>query len=187
MKILTPQSLGLAYLGTPYSKYPLGISQAFIDAAKLAGLLMRTGVKIYSPIVHTHPLAIYARIDPHDHSIWLPFDEAMMKVCDAMIVAHMDGWEQSYGIAHEVKFFEAAGKPIFDCDPRTLMMTRRTPDGDAKVKAAIARIAELDQQTIGGGGVGVVSEERKSLARFVASRTPPLDYARKSQNHQGKT
>lgn len=116
---------GLAYLATPYTKYKTGIEQAFIDSAKLAGLLLRCGVKCYSPITHCHAIAMHGKINPLDHSIWLPFDEAMMKAADALIVAHMDGWQESFGIAHEIKVFEDAGKPIFDLDPKTLTMTRR--------------------------------------------------------------
>lgn len=115
----------LCYLATPYSKYPPGIEQAFVDAAKLAALLLPSGLKVYSPIAHTHPLAIHGKIDPLDHAIWMPFDEAMMTAADVLLVAHMHGWQESYGIAHEIRFFENAGKPIFDLDPKTLVMTKR--------------------------------------------------------------
>lgn len=113
---------GLAYLATPYSKYPGGIQKAFEDASRLAARLMRDGVKCYSPIAHTHPIALYGNVDPFDHSIWLPFDEAMMDVCNTLIVAKMDGWQESKGIAHEIAFFERFGKPIFHLDPDTLTM-----------------------------------------------------------------
>lgn len=124
---MTPEQMdgALAYLATPYSKYKPGIEQAFIDAAKLAALLMRAGVNVYSPITHTHPIAIHGQIDPFDHAIWMPFDEAMMTAADVLLVAHMQGWQESFGIAHEIKFFEDAGKPIFDLDPQTLVMTKR--------------------------------------------------------------
>lgn len=117
--------LGLAYLATPYSKYPLGLERAFIDAAALAAQLMRSCVKVYSPIVHCHPLAVHGHVDPLDHSLWLPFDEAMMERADALIVAHMEGWHESYGIGQEVEYFARAGKPIWDLDPGSLSMIRR--------------------------------------------------------------
>jgi hypothetical protein len=115
----------LCYLATPYSKYKAGLDKAFEDAAALAAVLLVEGVKVYSPIAHTHPLAKYSHLDPLDHEIWLPFDEAMMTAADALIVVHMDGWEESYGIAHEIKFFAEAGKPIYDLDPKSLALTRR--------------------------------------------------------------
>ena len=116
---------GLAYLATPYSKYPDGIEHAFRDAARLAARLMQSGIKVFSPIAHTHPLAIWGDIDPYDHEIWLPFDRLMMTVCETLIVAHMDSWEVSKGIQHEVQYFLTMGRPIFDLDPYTLKMTKR--------------------------------------------------------------
>lgn len=108
--------LPLVYLATPYSKYKAGIDCAFRDAASLASRLMRAGVKVYSPIAHTHPVAIYGQLDPLDHAIWLPFEERMMKIASALVVAQMQGWRESYGIAHEIQFFAAAGKPVFYLD-----------------------------------------------------------------------
>jgi hypothetical protein len=115
----------LAYLATPYTKYSAGIEQAFIDAAKLAARLLRSGLTVYSPITHTHPLAIHGGIDPLDYEIWMPFDKAMMEACGTLIVAHMQGWETSKGVAIEVDFFKRARRPIFDLDPDTLAMTKR--------------------------------------------------------------
>src|SRR3990167_1959103 len=60
----------IGYLATPYTRYPAGIRAAFADAAKLAARLLVTGLKVYSPITHTHPLAIYGHLDPLDHAIW---------------------------------------------------------------------------------------------------------------------
>lgn len=102
----------LCYLATPYSKYEPGIHMAFVEASIFAARLMQHGVKVYSPIAHTHPLAIYGNIDPLDHSIWLPFDEAMMEASEALIVAEMDGWQESRGMAYEIAFFRARKKPV---------------------------------------------------------------------------
>ena len=115
----------LCYLATPYSKWVPGLEDAFVQAAILAARLLTTGLKVYSPIAHTHPLAIYGNLDPLDHSIWLPFDEAMMHASDVLLVAHMDGWRESQGVAHEIDFFDREGKPIFDLNPQTLVMARR--------------------------------------------------------------
>lgn len=116
---------GFSYLATPYSRYQKGIEAAYEDACKLTAVLLTTGVKTYSPIAHTHGIAIHGNLDPLDHSIWLPFDEAMMSAAHSLIVAHMDGWEDSFGIKHEVAIFRTANKPIFDLIPETMIMTRR--------------------------------------------------------------
>jgi hypothetical protein len=141
---------GLAYLATPYTRYTGGIEAAFKDAAKLAARLLCTGLKVYSPICHTHPIAIYGALDALDHSIWLPFDEDMMEVSATLIVAHMDGWDESRGVAHEIKFFENAGKPIFDLDPATLNMVQRR-EGHLDVSALFDRGSALEPGAVSEG------------------------------------
>jgi hypothetical protein len=110
----------LIYLASPYSKYPAGIDKAFEDISALAGALLVKGYKVYSPIAHTHPIAMYAKLDAYDHTIWLPFDQAIMQACDAMIIAKMETWDKSFGIGEEIKFFRAADKPIYGLNPMTL-------------------------------------------------------------------
>jgi hypothetical protein len=114
----------LVYLATPYSKYKKGLEEAYKDAARLAGRLLRMGVKLYSPICHTHPIAIHGVLDPLDHSIWLPFDEAIMAKADAMLVAKMDGWTESKGIQHEIGVFGLAEKPVYYLDVETFEVRR---------------------------------------------------------------
>lgn len=120
MILLNPHSISLWYLATPYSKYKHGIEMAFIDAAKLTARLIVDGYKVYSPITHTHPIAIHGKIDPLDHKIWIAFDETMMRAAEALMVAQMEGWEHSHGIAHEIAFFKSFGKPVFYLDIETL-------------------------------------------------------------------
>jgi hypothetical protein len=117
------KQFGLVYLGTPYTKYYAGIEWAFADAARLAAAMMRRGIKVYSPIAHTHPLARFGNIDPLDHSIWLPFDAAMMDRSDAMAIGTFAGWQQSYGVQHEIEVFQKAGKPVFRVDPWDFLVT----------------------------------------------------------------
>ena len=128
----------LAYLASPYTRYRLGPVVAFQDVCKLSARLLIAGVNCYSPIVQTHYIAIHGALDALDHSIWLPFDEAMMAAADVLIVAHLEGWDESFGIEHEIKFFEDAGKPIFDLDPHTLIMARR-PDPRIMTEADLLR------------------------------------------------
>lgn len=124
MKLSDLKSYALIYVGTPYSKWADGLDAAFVEASKLTARLMQAGLKVYSPIAHTHPLAVHGNIDPLDHSIWLPFDGAMMDKADAMIVAMMEGWETSKGVRHEIEVFTEAGKPVFFLNPADLSLIR---------------------------------------------------------------
>ena len=100
------------YIATPYSKYPDGLEAAFQEAAKVAAFFVLQGIPIYSPIAHTHPVALYGEIDPLAHAILLPADYPMMKAAGGLIVAQMDSWEISYGIAQEIKTFKQLDRPI---------------------------------------------------------------------------
>jgi hypothetical protein len=114
------KDFNLVYLASPYSKYKDGLNNAFVEISKTAATLMKSGVKVYSPIAHTHPLAIYGNVDPYDYDIWLPFDAAIMKVSDALVVCEMDGWDMSFGVKHEIDTFIEAQKPIFYLNPVTM-------------------------------------------------------------------
>lgn len=104
---------GYWYAASPYSKFAGGIAAAHIAASKLAGRLLIRGIPVYSPIAHSHPIAIYAGIDPYSHDIWLPICEPMMAAAHGILVATMPGWEESRGIAHELAWFRARpGKVI---------------------------------------------------------------------------
>lgn len=105
------------YLATPYSKYRDGIDEAWKLACREAALLIRAGVPVYSPIAHTHPVAIHGGIDPYDHGIWLPADEPMMRAARGLIVLRAAGWTHSFGITFEMRAFEAADKPVLFMDP----------------------------------------------------------------------
>jgi hypothetical protein len=105
------------YLASPYSKYPGGLDEAFKEVCRAAASLIRAGVRVYSPIAHTHPIAIHGNIDPYDHGIWLPADEPFMKKASGLIVLRAESWEKSYGISVEIEEFRKAGKPIVYMDP----------------------------------------------------------------------
>ncbi len=100
------------YLASPYSKYPAGLERAFQVVAAGAAVLIKNDIKVYSPIAHTHPIAIYGKMDPLDHKIWLPADEPFMRRAYGLLVYKMVTWEDSYGIGIEIKDFKEAGKPI---------------------------------------------------------------------------
>jgi len=101
------------YVASPYSKFPAGIDAAFEAVSRATARLVVELVPAFSPIAHSHPVAIHGGLDPFDHSVWMPFDEPMMNAAHGCIVVMMDGWRESYGIGLELERFRAAGKPIY--------------------------------------------------------------------------
>ena len=100
------------YLASPYSKYPEGLEKAFEHVAAAAGEMIRRGIRVYSPIAHTHPIAIHSGQDPLDHGTWIPADVPFMHAASGLAVLKMPSWEISYGIEVEIEEFRESGKPI---------------------------------------------------------------------------
>lgn len=118
---------GLVYMSSPYTLYPSGREAAHRDACRLMSRLITAGVSAFSPIAHSHGIAVHGGLDPLDHALWLDVDEAMMRVCDALLVAQMPSWRDSYGMRCEIEWFERAGKPVLFLDCETLAVTEREP------------------------------------------------------------
>ena len=116
------------YFGTEYSKYRYGTYNAWLMACREAAALIKRGISIYSPIAHTHPIAVYGEIDPLDHDIWLPADEPFMRAARGMILLMTPDWRTSRGLKHEVEFFTAAEKPIIYMIPGSADAVRSAID-----------------------------------------------------------
>ena len=99
------------YLATPYSKYPAGMDEAARLAAVAAAWFVKHGIPVFSPIVHTHPIAQHGGINPADHTIWLPADEIFMDLASGLVVVQMETWDTAYGVGVERKLFASQGKP----------------------------------------------------------------------------
>lgn len=101
------------YVGSVYTQNASGLTAAHSEVVDWCSVLVKSGVvSFYSPIIHWHDLSIYSGMDPKDHDLWMKIDEDMMSRCGGMIYCMMDNHQKSKGLAHEVKFFQKAGKPI---------------------------------------------------------------------------
>jgi Domain of unknown function (DUF1937) len=105
------------YLSTPYSRYPAGLDAAFNLAIDARASLINAGIPVFSPIIHSHPVAMRCGLDPHDHALWLPVEAPMMRAASGLILLRAESWELSYGMRFERGHFESAGKPIVWMDP----------------------------------------------------------------------
>ncbi|SKA30882.1 DUF1937 family protein [Consotaella salsifontis] len=116
---------GYAYLGTPYSKFPAGQTVANYLACKAAAILMAMGLRVVSPIAHSHAVATWGGIDPMDWAIWKHQDEPLMDAASSLVVLTMETWEDSLGLRHEIATFLAGGKPVVYVDPAELWSAGR--------------------------------------------------------------
>lgn len=100
------------YLASPYShESRLFREQRALAAAKAAAELCRRGCLVFSPIAHSHPMHIHGNL-PGDWDFWERFDRWFIERCERLIVLTIDGWEQSKGVAAEVKIARELIKPV---------------------------------------------------------------------------
>ena len=113
----------MIYLASPYSKYHTGQQSAFIIAAHVAGKLVAQGFDVFSPIVHGHQLVLHGGLAQFDAALWERINLPYLEWCDELYVATMPGWQESAGVAHEIKYFSDNCLPISNVDPVTLAIT----------------------------------------------------------------
>lgn len=100
------------YLACPYSHHEPKVREyRFRAACIMAGKFMQQGHIVYSPISHSHPIAMECKL-PLDWSYWKDVDEFFISVCDELWVLCLEGWEQSEGIKAELEIVERLKKPV---------------------------------------------------------------------------
>lgn len=103
----------LVYLATPYShRYGYMRERRFLEASKMAAVLMEEGYKVFCPIAHSHPIETIGFPKLKSGDWWLKQDFAILKHCDKLIVYKMPGWDKSYGVGKEIKFAKKHKIPV---------------------------------------------------------------------------
>ena len=102
----------MIYLASPYSHPdPEVREQRFKEVCRIAGDLMRNGALVFSPIAHSHPIAMTGDL-PLASEYWERYNRAWLAACDSLLVCLIDGWHESKGIAAEMRIAEELGIPI---------------------------------------------------------------------------
>ena len=102
----------MIYLASAYSHRESAVMEQRFDAAcRAAGKLMAAGHLVYSPIAHTHPIAVRCSL-PLEWEYWERFDRAMVERCDEVVVLNIDGYAESKGVAAEIAIARSMLKPV---------------------------------------------------------------------------
>lgn len=102
----------LTYLASPYSHPDPAVREArFVAVCKVAGEMMGRGHVVYSPIAHSHPIAMHCDL-PKDWLFWGKQDRTMIALCDRVVVLTIDGWQESTGVQAEIEYAKSIGKPV---------------------------------------------------------------------------
>lgn len=114
----------LIYLACPYThKDPKVMEERFRAVSKLAAAFMSEGFYIFSPISHTHPIAIEGDL-PRGWEYWEGYDRTIIKACKGLWVFKLPGWKQSTGVQAEIKIAEELGIPVEYIEYEDLRLNR---------------------------------------------------------------
>ena len=102
----------LIYLASPYSHPDESVRlQRFETVCFVADKLMSEGKHVFSPIAHTHPIAVKGDL-PKGWDFWEEFDRKFISACGELWVVMMDGWRESKGVQAEIKIANELGIPV---------------------------------------------------------------------------
>lgn len=102
----------MIYLAGPYTHHNPEIrEQRFADLTCAAHRLMIEGHVVFSPVTHGHTIA--ERHDtPIDFEWWEDQSLGMLRHASKMIVVMLHGWQESRGVAAEIRTAEILGIPV---------------------------------------------------------------------------
>lgn len=102
----------LLYIACPYShKDPAVMVERWNKVNKFAAKLMAKGWYIYSPISHTHPIAVVGDL-PRGWDFWHGYDTCMISRANGLIVFMIDGWKESVGVQAEIELAKKYEIPV---------------------------------------------------------------------------
>ena len=108
---------GVTYIASPYTHKNKRVrSQRYYDVMDATAYFIKRNEVVYSPIVHSHPLAI-AHDMPGDFEMWRKQCLGLLEKCDRVRVICLSGWEKSAGVRGELEHANNLGIPVFYCRP----------------------------------------------------------------------
>lgn len=102
----------LTYVAAPYSHETVAVRQYRFECvtAFAAGLIV-SGQVVFSPISHTHYMQVGKSV-PGNWDFWRKQSVPFLRLASRLVVLKLPGWEQSEGVAEEVKIAQALSIPI---------------------------------------------------------------------------
>ena len=106
----------MIYLAVPYSHDNPKVREVRFEAAnRAAAILIQKGHHVFSPISHTHPIALCGDL-PKGWEYWEEYDRIMLGACDTLAILRLDGWRESTGVQAEIKIASETKMVIFYVD-----------------------------------------------------------------------
>ncbi len=102
------------YLACPYSHKDKAVEQERFElATKVAGVLIKEGHLVYSPLTHGHTLSQHVKGLGTDFEFYKNHCLSFIKHwADKIIVIACDGYDKSIGVSEEIKCAKSLGLPV---------------------------------------------------------------------------
>jgi hypothetical protein len=99
----------MIYLASPYAHVdPVVRQRRFENACRAAAATLRRDHWVFSPIAHSHCIEVHG--DGVDAAFdWLTYDRWFLDRCSYLWVLTLDGWEESKGVAQEIRWARELG------------------------------------------------------------------------------
>lgn len=108
----------MIYLASPYSHEDEKVKEKRVLAVCMcAASLMELGVIVFSPIAHSHYIALHGNV-PNNWNFWKHQDFGMLSLAAELWVYKLPGWDVSVGVRDEIEFAQKRGIKIHYIDPK---------------------------------------------------------------------
>ena len=110
----------MIYLAVPYSHpSPQVRHERFEAINRYAAYLMQQGLAVFSPISHSHPIEEHFK-ETKTWDFWQIQDLPILRICTSLHVLCIPGWENSVGVAGEIKAADELSIPVVFITPKNL-------------------------------------------------------------------
>lgn len=116
----------MIYLASAYSHPDPTVREwRYQQACRAAAELLRQGLVVLAPIMHSHPIAQLGL--PTDWEFWSRIDREYLSHCDVLAVLMLPGGETSVGVQAEIRLAQEWGLPVVFIAPSELEAADREP------------------------------------------------------------
>lgn len=101
------------YLAAPYTHPDPEIVKYRVDKInETAALLMSEGHIVFSPISHSHYIAVDNDL-PTGFEFWQEMNHSFIDWCDVVYVLYLEGYAESKGVADEIEYCKKTNTPFY--------------------------------------------------------------------------
>ena len=100
------------YLAVPYSHENVLVEwERYYASLKAQADIRNQGFRVYNPIGHWHMVTKRHKL-PTNWEFWRKENDFWVSWADETHVLQLPGWDESAGVAHEMRYTHNQGKPV---------------------------------------------------------------------------